>query len=115
MAAIWNFAALGCFCITQKINSSVLNNRILLDYNVKINIGKNKIVSKSIVCTNEVTTTPLSMPCLFVNLCTYTDGKCSTKQKEITLNGQKFGAGYLKRFMAHQDRQTQKKSKYPCG
>lgn len=57
MAAIWNFAALGCFCITQKINRSVLNNRILLDYNGKINIGKNKIVSKSIVCTNEVTTT----------------------------------------------------------
>lgn len=92
-AAIWNFAALGCFYITQKINSSVLNNRILLDYNVKINIGKNKIVSKSIVCTNEATTTPLRMPCLFANLCTYGDGKCSKKQMKITLNGQKFGVG----------------------
>lgn len=93
MAAIWNFAALGCFRIIQKINSSVLNNRILLDNNVQINIGKNKIVSKSIVCTNEVTTTQLSMPCLFVNLFTYTDGRCSIKQKQITLNGQKLGVG----------------------
>lgn len=94
MAAIWNFAALGCFCITQKINSSVLNNRILLDYNVKINIGKNKIVCKSIVSTNEVTTTQRSMPCLFVNLCTYADGKCKKiKEKEITPNRQKVGVG----------------------
>jgi len=35
MAAIWNFAALGCYCITHKINSSVLNNKIVFVYNVE--------------------------------------------------------------------------------
>lgn len=77
---------------------------------MKINIGKNKIVSKSIVSTNEVTTTQLSTPCLFVNLCTYTDGRCSKRQKEVTPNGQKLGVGYLKWFMAHQDIHRHKKN-----